>query len=252
MNLKKKIRETSFWKAKELIRKNKKKASYIFCADALFFIVLFCLREFLVGKRLTPADLYNLNISLLIIFSLSYVIFLILFYSLLKYIVLLIIKSMEKKAGFRIKDFLRFTLLNAIIAGIYFTAVVLLSVVLAISVKEESLPIASNIIFFTAVFVTYFYANTAQMLFILENKLRKPVKESFRILFKNCNVYAPLIANILIIALLYLAISLPLVFARASAADPLRMIYTSIAAILLYVLVFFNRLQLFVKLTNFK
>lgn len=249
-HIKKQIIETSFWKAKELIRKNKKKALYILCADALFFTILFCLRKFLLKNKLTSADLYNADFFVLALFSLSYIISLILFYSLMKYIVLLILKSTEKKAEFRTKDFLRFTLLNTIIAGIYFIAVVFLSVVLVMSVKEENLPMISNIIFSIAVFVTYFYANTAQMLFILDKQMRiwEPVKESFRILFKKCRIYVPLIYNLIIALLLYLIIWLPIVFLGISAAKPVMVVYTIIAGILLYVAVFFNRIQLFVKL----
>jgi hypothetical protein len=255
MNIKKTIRKklkgTSFWKAKELIHENWKKALCILCADALFFIVLICLRNFLLGRNLTSAEIYGISPAAAILFSASYVIFLLLLYSLLKYIILIIIKSMEKKAGFDISGYLRFVLLNAVILLKYFILIMVLSTIVALAVKEENLAIASDIIFFIAVFFIYFYANIAQMLFIMHGKIIKPLKESYTIIFKDGGIYAPLILNFTAVFVLYLIVSLPLLFAGAD-STVLRTVYMILAAVLVYAAVFFNRLQLLVKLTNFK
>jgi hypothetical protein len=244
----KKVKGTSFWKAKELICENWKKALCILCADVLFFAVLFCLREFLLRRNLTSAEVYSISPVAAVLFSASYIIFLLLLYSLLKYIVLIIIKSMEKKAGFDIKSYFRFVLLNVIILLKYFILIVVLSVIVAVAVKEESLPTASDIIVIIAVSAVYLYANIAQTLFIMHGKIIKPLRLSFGIIFKDGRIYAPLIFNFLAAAVLYLIICLPLLFIGADISAGLRLAYLILAAILIYAAVFLNRIQLFIKL----
>jgi hypothetical protein len=255
MNIKKTIRKklkgTSFWKAKELIHENWKKAICILCADALFFVIYFCLMEFLLKRNLTPAEINGISLTAALIFSASFVVFLLLFYSLLKYIVLLIMRSVWKKADFGIKVYLRFTLLNFIILLKCLILIFILSVIAALAVKEESLPVASDIIFFVAVFFIYFYANIAQMLFIMHGKVLKPLGQSYGIIFKEGGIYAPLILNFIAVVVVYIIIALPLLFVGADIAV-LRSVYMILAAVLVYAAVFLNRFQLFTKLANFK
>jgi hypothetical protein len=87
---------------------------------------------------------------------------------------------------------------------------------------------------------------------MLNGKIWQSVAGAFAIMFKRGKTYAPVIINILIAAAIYFIISLPLVFTALQRSLAARQAYMVLAFLFLYILLFFNRIILFVKLANFK
>lgn len=252
MNLKK----TSFWKAKEQIGKNKKKSLYIFCFDALFFVVLFFLSRITTQLMPRSYESYNQNLVVILLFVLSYFIFLILFYSLTKYFVLLIIKSIKGKARFILKEYYRFALLNVVSGLILFVVFGVLSLIVNSTVRSESISSVSIVFLVLVGLIYYFYINIVHVLFILNNKIWKSVKEGWGIVFKKGKIYFPIILNILIASVLYLVIYFILFLISSKIQQTqtaffiFRTIFTILAGILFYKLLFLNRIQLFMKISK--
>ncbi|MBW2992148.1 hypothetical protein KY345_02930 [Candidatus Woesearchaeota archaeon] len=249
-----KLKKTSFFEAKELIVKNKKRSFYILCLDILFFGILLLVRSFLLRRMPEPYQIYGMDTMILLSFTLSYFAFLLLFYSLIKYMLLLVIKSMDRKASFTIKDYFRFILLNLIITGVVFLVLGVFGLIMNLIVKPESLSVVSTVLVVVIGLFSYFYLNVVHILFMLNNWIWKSVKRGFAVIFKKGDIYFPVMLNIVIVIIIYLIIYFPisLVFMRIQQTQTtvlvFRVMLNTIAVIFLYALLFFNRIQLFVKL----
>jgi len=243
-----KFKKTSFWKAKELIWKSKKKSFYILCLDALFLSVMFLLSRIISPD---PYQIYSIEPSIILVFIALYFAFLLFFYSLTKYIVLLVIKSMHEKAEFTLKNYFRFALLNIIIAAIMLVIFFAFSLIAGLAVKQENLALISTILLVAISIIFYFYANIAHLLFIIDNKIGKTIKQAFEILFKRGKVYSPINLNMLVFAVVYtlLGVALALI-AGAENLFSHRQIFTAAAGVLFYLVIFFNRVNLFCKIKN--
>jgi hypothetical protein len=252
MSLRKQIKKTSFWQAKELIESNKKKFFYVFLIDLLFFLVLAGIRFFLIKRELTVYDIYDMGQSALLLFSISYVLFLLLFYSLLKYLVTVIIKSAEHKSEFSMKGFLKFVWLNILLGVVLAFVFNILSAFIVFAVKEESIPAVYNCFLVLIALLSYLYVNISHILFAFRGRILFSIIKPTGIIFKEARVYFPLLLNIAAAIIFYLILASPLLFLRAESVSALKITYITIFSVLFYILLFFNRVQLFSKLTNFK
>ena len=241
-----KFKKTSFWKTKELISKNRKKSAYILSLDVLFFLLIFFLSKMISPD---PYAIYNLQISAIIIFIIIYSAFLLFFYSLTKYVILLIIKSMHEKAEFKLKNYFRFAALNTAIAAIILIGVTIFSLLINLTVKQENLALVSAIFLCAITIISYLYANIAHMSFVINNRIGKAIKDAFRVLFKQAAQYLPLLLNLLVFAVAYTLISFAITpIIGAKNIFVYKNIFMSIAAVLLYTVLFLNRFYLFCKI----
>ena len=246
------IRNIGLWKAKELINSNKKKFFYVFVADIVFFLVILFIRFFLLNRGLTPNDINNMGQPASIIFSFSYILFMLLFYSLMKYLVIIIIKSAEQRSEFRIKGMIKFVLLNALLAVIIAFALSIIMVFIGFAVKEDSIQAVHYVFFVLAALFSYLYINISHVLFAFSGRVMLSVIKPLKIIFTEGKLYIPVVINILFALLLYMIFVFPAMFAGAELLLMLKVIYYVLFAILFYVAIFLNRVQLFLKLTNFK
>lgn len=246
-----KLKKTQFWKTLELIKRNKKKSFYIFCFDALFLIVLLLLNVLVLQRMPEPYELYGKDPGIMLLFVLSYFAFLLLFYSLTKYFVLLVIKSVEGKARFSAKNYFRFVLLNLIISIIFFIILAILSMILTWTVKQENLGVVGAVWFIMLGLFSYLFFNISHVLFVLGNKVWESIGKSFAIIFKRGRIYFPVLLNIMIILLVYFIFTLLFtlivknIYYNRIAAIIIQFLYNVISILLFYVLLFFNRMQLF-------
>lgn len=242
------MNKTSFWRTKELISKNLKKSFYVFCLDMVFFIVLLLLNSLVLQRMPQPNQLYWQNPALIFIFAAAYLMFLLFFYSLIKYIVLLIIRSTYEEAEYISKNYFRFVFLNLILIGIAFLISVVISSILHLAVRQESIRLASIVVLAFLSLFFYLLFNIAQISFVIERRIWCSIKRSFAAIFKG-NLYFPIIVNVIFFLLVYFIIGMFVVFLfKDNLFGVYRLTYTIIIAVLLYVLLFFNRMQLFVKI----
>ena len=253
-----KLKNTSIRSSWELIKRNRKKSFYILCVDVVFLAVLLLLTKLLTKRMPQPYELYGKSPILVIMFMISYFAFLILFYSLAKYLVLLLIKSMEEKANFAIKDYFRFVLINIIVFAIALSLLSVLSVLVTMSVKPENLAAVSIGIFSFIGLFTYLLVNIAQTSYISESRILGSAGKSLSTIFRRGKTYLPILINIIVAAAVYFIMGylLNLSFTKIRPAEIIVLIciliYNIITGILIYLLIFLNRIQFFVKLKIFK
>lgn len=246
-----KLKKTGFWKAFELIKKNRKKSFYMLCFDALFLVVLLLLNKLVLQRMPEPYALYGGNPATILFFTLSYFAFLLFFYSFTKYMILLMIKSTNEKVSFTMKDYLRFALLNLMMGALIFFALVILSLILNFTVKQESVPVAGALVFLVLAFFFYLFFNIAHTLFILGSKILETIRKSFTIIFKKARVYSPVLLNIIIMLIIYFIFTLLLslimkkFYFNKTAIVLLQLFYNAVSVLLFYAVLFFNRIQLF-------
>ena len=251
-----KLKKTSLHKAFENISKNRKKAFYILVVDIVFIMTMLLLRSFMLSIAPSQSQLYSMSILLLMLFSISYIAFLILFYSVLKYLILTIIKSTREKAAFTLKPYLKFSALNIITLISLFIIFLIPSALITYTLKPETIQAVSAPYMILIMLFSYLVINISQTIYMQSSKILEPIKKTYSIIFKNGKAYYPILLNIAAASAAYVILGLliTLIFRQVQPTQTTiaayKITYYALLAIILYPLVFFNRFQIYEKMKD--
>jgi len=196
-----KKRWMGFFNSIKLAKSNPGKVGLMILFDAMFLLSFFGLQtlfgyfaQFIViPKNLAVMVMY-------IILSLIYFLIVLLIYSFFKYGMLGFVRSLFAKTSFSFNRLGQFYALNIIIAGIFFTIMIMLNFILA-STKQSYAPYI--FIFFAIPYMLFLYItlNTSQALFYEGFSIKESVKKSFSIAFTKIKVYREIILAIILFSL---------------------------------------------------
>ncbi len=255
------IKGLLFTKTLKTITKKKKLCLFIFMFDALMLISLSLVNS--VIKMISPNDPQAFAsmfssasgvILFVLFYTIAYFAIILLVYSLIKYCILDLIKSMFRKHRFSLSRFWRFYWLNIRIIGLPFAAVIMLTMVSAIAIQRQYAAPFIAIMMLPVLFFYYPFFNICQSYFYKGKA--SPVKSSFRITFTGIRKYRCIyLSSIMALAAYYLITLIITVILKFTLFRTQEMydayypgffaVYQVITIVAIYLLMSFNRIMFY-------
>ena len=198
MKLKNKL---SFITSLRLVMNNPNKIGLMLLFDILFLVSTFVLQilfGYFAKSLVVPQTLASAFIF--IIFSLIYYLIIIFAYSLFKYGILDFIKSLFEKSEFSFKRLGQFYSLNIVIAGIFFSIMLLFSFILS-SIKQTYAPFVFIFLAVPYLLFLYIVTNISHSLFYQGASTKESIKKTFEITFAKMKIYREIILVMILAAL---------------------------------------------------
>lgn len=195
------IKDLIFIKSLELAKSNPNKIGLMLLFDILFLVSTFVLQilfGYFAKSLIVPQTLASAFIF--IIFSLIYYLIIIFVYSFFKYSILGFIKSFFEKSEFSFNRLGQFYSVNIVIAGIFFSIMILFSFILA-SIKQTYAPFV--FIFLAAPYLLFLYivTNISHSLFYQGASIKESIKKTFESVFTKIKIYREIILVMILTAL---------------------------------------------------
>ena len=245
------LKKGLFFRSWELIKKKPKNLIFILFFDVLFLIVLIIF-ERLIRTYLPkdPTSIQNFflgsNPVLLLILLLFYYLIIIFVHSILKILILRRISDYDKqKANISLK---KFFLLNITIFPVSMILFIIIRLILYSIFNPTFFKWVAVIFYVIYIILVYVFINLSHAVFIREKSLKKILKKSLSLTFKGIKKYYGTLLWVLVLAAAYL-LFFSIVGNIAKAAnikqELYNVIYTTISFILLYFVVFINRIYFY-------
>jgi|SRR3989338_408181 len=190
-----------FLKSIRLARSNPGKVGVMVLLDIMFVVSFFILQKLSVYLGGSIFSYQSVPVLAFLAVSLAYYLALLFLYTIFKYSMLGLVKSLFGKAKSSSGRFGMFYLLNMSIAAIFFAIMLALNFLL-FSVKQ---PYARLVFIFLAVpylLVLYIVLNLSHCIFYEGATIKNTLKSSFRITFSKLGAYRELILAMIVFALL--------------------------------------------------
>ena len=195
-------KELLFIKSFRLAKSNPGKIGLMFLFDCLFvlsFYILFALSQYAAQSAFALQSLSSIYAFLL--FSLMYYLIAVFAYSFFKYIVLDYAKSLFEKTDFSFRRLGQFYMLNIVIAGIFFAAMILGNFLLA-SIKAQYRPFVFIVLAVPYLLFLYVILNVSHSVFYQGGSMKESLKNGLKAAFTKIRVYRETILIMILFALL--------------------------------------------------
>lgn len=195
-------KENIFLKSFKLAKSSPNKLGYTVLFDILFFVTIYILQmlsQYAANNIAIGPAMPTFYIFLLL--SAVYYLTIVFAYSFFKYIVLDYIKSLFEKAEFNFKRLGQFYSLNIVIAGIFFSIMILANFLLA-GIKPQYRPYAFIALAIPYLLFLYVVLNLAHSFFYQGASVKESLKKGFNTTFTKIKAYRETIAIMILSALL--------------------------------------------------
>ena len=210
--IKKRFRESAFFKVIKVIRNNLGVYFYTLVFDFIFLGLIFFIGKY-VGSFI-PSDAQQLmdyfkskaNLLLFVtIYPVIYYLFVIFVYSITKLSVLNLVKAMHEKNKISLKGIGKFYVLNIIIFIIFFFSGVILMATLAFIFKKEFMSYATLVLAIPFLLLLYSVINISHTMFV-KGFREKVARRSFKITVYKIKSYGMFLAWDIVLILVYLVV----------------------------------------------